>query len=144
MLAAAAAWAQDSDAAKQDQDRFQGEWTMVSGERDAQPFPAEFTQNSKRVASGDEVTVIIQGQLFMKAKFKLDPSKTPKTIDYQLTAGNYAGNTQLGIYELKDDTVKFCFGTPGKPRPLEFATKPGDGQTLSVWKKAKVPAKSGA
>jgi hypothetical protein len=43
----------------------------------------------------------------------------------------------LGIYELDGDTVKFCFGGPGKERPTEFTTKEGSMRTLSVWKRDK-------
>jgi uncharacterized protein (TIGR03067 family) len=130
-------WAQDNEAATKDKAQLQGEWSMVSGERDGQAFPADFMQHSKRVAKGDEITVTIQGQLFMKAKFSLDPAKTPRAIDYSVTGGSYAGKAQLGIYQLDGDTVKFCFSIPGKERPTAFSTKPNDGCTLSVWKRTK-------
>ena len=119
-FAVLAARADDSAAAKKDQAQLQGEWTMVSGERDGQPFPADFTQGSRRVARGDETTVTLQGQIFMKAKVAIDPSKSPKAIDYAVTAGKYAGKTQLGIYELEGDKVKYCFAIPGRERPARF------------------------
>jgi len=130
----ATAQAEDTEATKADKARLQGEWTMVSGERDGEAFPAEITSDSKRVTQGDETSVTVQGQLFMKAKFTIDPAKTPKAIDYSVTGGPYAGGTQLGIYEIEGDTVKFCFSIPGKERPTEFLTKPDDGRTLAVWK----------
>jgi uncharacterized protein (TIGR03067 family) len=138
-LALVSVRADETDAAKTDKAQLQGEWTMVSGERDGQKFPAEFLQNSKRVASNDVTTVTIQGQLFMKATFTLDPATSPKKIDYAVTGGPYAGNRQLGIYQLDGDTVKYCFTVPGKERPAEFSTKPDDGRTLTVWKKEKKP-----
>ena len=134
-LVAAAAPAQETEAATKDKAQLQGEWTMVSGERDGQAFPAEFLQGSKRVAAGDEITVRLQGQIFMKATITLDPAKNPKAIDYAVTGGPYAGKTQLGIYQLDGFTVKFCFSTPGKARPTAFSTKPNDGCTASVWKR---------
>jgi uncharacterized protein (TIGR03067 family) len=126
--------AQDSDAAKADKARLQGEWTMVSGERNGTAFPSEMTNNSKRVTVGDETTVTLQGEFLMKTKFTLDPAKTPKTIDYSVTGGPSIGSAMLGIYELDGDTVKFCYSIPGKERPTEFLTKPDDGRILSVWK----------
>ncbi len=134
--AAAFASAEDKEGIK-DQAKLQGEWMMVSGERDGQPFPDEFRKGFKRVAKGDETTVTMGDQLFMKAKFTLDPTKKPKTIDYSVTGGTYAGNRQLGIYELNGDTAKFCFSIPGRARPDDFSTKSQDGRTLSVWKLAK-------
>lgn len=131
------AWAQDKETVKHDQELLQGTWSMVSGARDGAAFPADYLKHSKRVAKDDEVTVMLQGQLFMKAKFKLDPTKTPKQVDYAVSDGPYAGTTQLGIYELEGEQVKFCFSVPGKVRPTDFTTKPSDGRTLSVWKKEK-------
>ena len=130
------ALAHASDAAKDDLAKLQGEWTMVSGEQGGQPLPDAMLKTGKRVCKDDQVTVNIGGMLLMQAKFTLEPMKTPKQIDYQITGGPNAGKTQLGIYELADDgSVKFCFAAPGKDRPDAFETKPADGRTLSVWKK---------
>jgi uncharacterized protein (TIGR03067 family) len=134
-LAVSTSRAQDNQAATQDKAQLQGEWTMISGERDGQPFPAAFMKGSKRVAKGDEITVTLQGQLFMSAKITLDPAKSPKAIDYSVTGGPYAGKTQLGIYQLDGDKVKFCFSTPGGQRPDGFTTKPNSGRTLSTWQR---------
>ena len=128
---------EDTDAAKKDLAQLQGEWTMATGSRDGQSLPDAMLKNSKRTCKGDETTVVIGGQLLMKTKFTLDPSKKPKCIDYQITGGANAGKTQLGIYELDGDTVKFCFSTPGKDRPTDFTTQAGDGRTSSVWKREK-------
>ena len=128
---------EDTEAAKKDLSQLQGEWSMASGSRDGQALPDDMLKNSKRVCKGDETTVVVGGQLLMKAKFTLDPSKKPKSIDYRITGGANAGKTQLGIYELDGDTLKFCFSTPGKDRPADFATKAGDGRTSSVWKREK-------
>ena len=132
-LALSTCWAQHNGAAEKDKAQLQGEWTMVSGERDGQAFPANFMKGSKRVAKGDEITVMLQGQLFMRAKITLDPVKSPKAIDYSITGGPYAGKTQLGIYQLDGDTAKFCFSAPGGERPDGFTTKPNSGRTLTTW-----------
>lgn len=121
---------------KKEMARLEGEWLMVSGENDGQPMPEEFRKSAKRVAKDGETTVMIAGQLFMKAKFTVDPSKKPKHVDYVMTGGLTKGKTQLGIYELDGDTVKFCFSSPGKERPPDFSTKEGSGRVLSVWKRA--------
>jgi uncharacterized protein (TIGR03067 family) len=124
------------DAAKKEMSQLEGEWSMVSGEIDGQVLPEESQKGAKRVVKDGETTVTINGQLFMKAKFTVDPTKKPKTIDYMMTDGPTKGKTQLGIYELDGDTVKFCFSVPGKDRPTDFTTKAGSGRTLSVWKRA--------
>ncbi|HEY2952855.1 MAG TPA: TIGR03067 domain-containing protein [Verrucomicrobiae bacterium] len=131
------AWAEDSEAAKKDLALLQGQWSMVSGSADGQPMPDEMRKQMKRVCKGDETTTTMAGQIYIKAKITLDPSKKPKTIDYEMTDGFTKGKTQLGIYEVDGDTFKSCFAKPGAERPTDFTSKPGDGRTLSVWKREK-------
>jgi RNA polymerase sigma-70 factor (ECF subfamily) len=114
-----------------------GEWTMVSVTADGQAMPEAIAKTGKRVAHGNETTVTIAGQLVMKATFTIDPTKKPKTIDYTMTDGPTKGQKQYGIYEIDGDTVLVCFAPPGKDRPTEFVSKPGDGRALTVWKMAK-------
>jgi uncharacterized protein (TIGR03067 family) len=127
--------AEDPDVMKKEIARLQGEWSMISGSADGQPMPAEMCKLMKRIFKEDELTVSMGGQTYFKAKVSIDPSKQPKTIDYQMTEGVTKGQRQLGIYEVDGDTFKSCFGKPGSERPTDFTTKPGDGRTLSVWKR---------
>jgi uncharacterized protein (TIGR03067 family) len=110
---------------------------MVFGEIDKQRLPEDAVKNAMRVVKDDETTVTINGMVFMKAKFTIDPTKKPKAIDYEVTDGSAKGKTLLGIYQIDGDTVKFCIASPGKDRPTEFATKEGAGLTLSEWKRNK-------
>jgi uncharacterized protein (TIGR03067 family) len=132
--------AEENDAVKKDMARLQGEWSMVSGSADGQPMPEEMRRQMKRVCKGDETTTTLGGQLFLKAKITVDPSKNPKTIDYQMTDGLTKGKKQLGIYEVDGDLFKSCFGKPGAERPADFTSQPGDGRTVSVWKRDKPAA----
>jgi uncharacterized protein (TIGR03067 family) len=129
--------AAETEAIAGDVAKLQGEWSMVSGSGNGQPMPDEMLKEMKRVCKGDETTVTSAGRVFMKAKFTLDPSKKPKTIDYQMIDGFTKGKKQRGIYELDGDTFKACFAKPESERPTDFTTEPGDGRTLSVWKRKK-------
>jgi len=133
----APAWAEENEAVKKDLAQLQGEWSMVSGSANGQPMPEPMLKQMKRVCKGDESTTTSAGQLFFKAKITIDPSKQPKTIDYQMIDGFTKGKKQLGIYEVDGDTFRSCFGAPGAERPADFTSKPGDGRTLSVWKRNK-------
>ena len=132
--------ADESDAAKKDLALLQGEWSMVSGSADGQEMPEDMAKQMKRVCKGDETTTTMGGQVFLRAKITLDPSKKPKAIDYDMVEGATKGKKQLGIYEIDGDTFKSCFAKPGEERPTDFSTKPGDGRTLSIWKRAKPAA----
>src|SRR4051812_48736561 len=67
--------------------KLQGEWSMVSGEREGDALPAAYISAGKRVVHGEDLTVTFGDELFMKAKISIDESKTPKTIDYAVSAG---------------------------------------------------------
>lgn len=115
--------------------RLQGRWSMVSGSRDGRPLPDALIQRSERVTEENETLVRIDGQLLHCASFTVDTNLEPHTIDCQITAGPGKGQAQYGIYLLTDDTVRFCFGSPGAARPTRFATARGDGATLSEWRR---------
>jgi len=129
------------DANKKEMALLDGTWSMVSGQADGQDMPKQLVDGGKRIAKDGEVTIMIGGQVYFKAKFTIDPAKKPKTIDYVMTEGFTKGKTQLGIYELDGDTIKFCFAAPGKDRPKDFTAKQGSQQTFSVWKRDKSPEK---
>lgn len=136
-VAIVSGWAADEQAVKKDLAQLQGEWSMVSGSADGQSMPDETRQQMKRVCKNDVATTTMNGQVFIKAKITIDPSKTPKTIDYDMLDGFTKGKKQLGIYEVNGDTFKACFAAPGDERPTDFTSKPGDRHTLSVWKRDK-------
>jgi uncharacterized protein (TIGR03067 family) len=125
------------DAVKKETNLLEGDWTMMSGTANGRVMPKEMVKTGKRTAKDGETTIMLNGQVYFKAKFKIDPIKKPKTIDYTMIEGPTKGKTHLGIYELDGDTVKFCFGAPDKDRPTKFESKEGSGQTLSVWKREK-------
>lgn len=127
-----------SDAIKKDMAALDGEWTMVSGVMDGKPMDAKTVRTAKRSCENGETSVRINNQLFMMAKFTIDPGKTPKAIDYKVTSGANKGKTQYGIYEFDGpDTVKFSFALPGKDRPTDFSCKEKSGETLGIWKRVK-------
>src|SRR5437763_8723756 len=110
---------------------------MVSAVQNGNDMPEDMVKTGKRVSKDGVTTVSFDGKVYIKAKFTIDPSQKPKTIDYAVTEGTNKGKTQLGIYEIDGDTLKFCFAAPEKPRPAEFASKADSGHTLSVWKREK-------
>src|SRR5262249_14610018 len=125
------------DAAKKDTASLEGEWTLVSAERNGEPLPEEVIKTARRGFKGNESTVTVNDEVVLKATFTVDATKKPKTIDYKVTQGEAEGKTILGIYELDGDNAKFCSGAPGGERPTDFTAKEGSGRTSSVWKRAK-------
>ena len=123
-----------ADDPKKELDKLQGEWSAVSLERDGNKLPDEMLKTVKRSVTGESYTIAF-GEMMFKGTFKIDVSKTPKTID--IVREEDKDTPIKGIYELDGDTYKVCYGAPGKDRPTEFSAKEGSGNTMSVWKKAK-------
>src|SRR3954463_14342754 len=86
--------AADTEAVKKDLAALQGEWSMVSGTADGQPMPEETRKELKRICKGDEITVMMGEQVFLKAKITIDSASKPKTIDYQMIEGFTKGKKQ--------------------------------------------------
>ena len=125
------------DAMNKDIGQFQGEWTMVSGAADGVPIPDYMFNQIRQVFTGAQMTGTISGTMYWKVKFAVDPSKNPKTIDYEITGGSAVGAKQFGIYEFNDDTCKLCVGKLNGARPKNFDAARGTGNTASTWKLVK-------
>jgi len=121
--------------AKDDNKLIQGKWSVVSIEHGGEKEPADDIKKYKIVIDGNAFTAN-DGKKDEKATIKLDPDKKPKTID--ITPEKDGGKEKIaGIYELKGDELKICFGKPGDGRPTEFASKRGTEQTLVILKREK-------
>jgi len=133
----------EDEAVKKELAKMQGEWKMVSGVADGFAMPESMVGSCKRVCKGDEVTTMLGERVIMKAKIIIDPTKSPKTIDYQVIDGPTKGKKHLGIYSIDGDTFKSCFAAPDAPRPKEFASKEGDQLTYSVFTRSGESPKPG-
>ncbi len=129
-----------ADAKDDELKKFEGTWVMASGEREGEKVADEHVKKSKITWEGKRVTVHTphQSREPIRAETTVDPSKSPKQMDWVRSTGPGKGMAMHGIYEFIDaDHYRVCFAPPGKERPKEFATKPGSGHTLHVWKRAK-------
>jgi uncharacterized protein (TIGR03067 family) len=127
-------------------DRFKGTWQAVSSESDGTKLPEEEVKRITVRITGDKLEAYRDDKLIRVAVLKLDPAKSPKTIDSHVTESDVPellGKTLIGIYELTEDEYRICYGTVGKTeRPTEFTARAGTGQYLAVFKReaaAKVP-----
>lgn len=133
----AGAQADDKADVEKELKKFQGTWTLESSTTGGTEIPADqlkgfivtFEGNKHTLKQGDEVIQV--------GTQKLDPSKSPKTIDMTLTEGPNKGALMLGIYEIDGDTLKACFDPQGKKRPTEFKSAPGSAHFLNIHKRIK-------
>ena len=74
-----------------------------------------------------------------KTTFRLDSSRTPKTIDLTPLDGDRKGRHYTGIYSLQEGTLRLCVNIWGKDpaqRPTQFKTQTGDGYVLLLLRRA--------
>ena len=116
--------------------KFQGTWTFESVEAGSKKLPADQFKGITVTFEGDKYAVKKGDEVVEAATQKLDPSKSPKTLDAKVTDGPNKGAVILGIYEISGDTLKVCFDPEGKKRPTEFKGVSGS-QTLVVHKRVK-------
>jgi uncharacterized protein (TIGR03067 family) len=103
--------------------KLQGTWQFVSQEMDGKPRPKEELAKQTITFTGDKWTVRRDGEVVQAGTHKFDPAKKPAQVDAPVTEGEGKGDTMLGIYELKGDTLRVCFDPKGKKRPTDFASK---------------------
>jgi uncharacterized protein (TIGR03067 family) len=117
-----------------------GTWRPISGETDGNKAPEERLKEASLTRDEAGKVVARRGdKVVMEAMVKkIDATKTPRTIDAEVTAGEHQGKTILGIYELDGDMLRVCVALPGKAdRPTEFSAKAGSGCNLTVYKREK-------
>lgn len=117
--------------------KFQGAWTFESAVSGGMEAPAADLKGMTVTFEGDKFTVKNGDQLILAGTQKLDPSKSPKSIDVTVTEGMNKGAVMLGIYEISGDTLRVCFDPEGKKRPTEFKSATGSQTFVNVHKRVK-------
>ena len=112
--------------------KLQGTWKQIAYERDGVTEPLDEQGWKPRVTftGSSFVVTLADSSIPIKGTYRVDPTRSPKTIDWTDTIGEDAGKTLLAIYSLEGDRFVFCAAYPGLERPTEFRTRPG--QVLRV------------
>lgn len=117
-----------ADLAAQDEKKpalkLEGGYTLVKGEKDGEPIPAERIKGAIIRFTKDEVigTDKDKKEIFV-AKYKLDTSEKPWKILLKSTAPKEAKAN--GLIKKEGDTVVVIYALPGADDPTEFKTKKG-------------------
>jgi uncharacterized protein (TIGR03067 family) len=122
------------DSAKSDLKQFQGTWQPVFIRNpEGQQATAEELKAVRLVVKGNEFT-FTNKDATISGTFSIDPSKTPKTIDFLLKGGK-SDEKFLGVYEIRGERRLSCFALPKENRPKEL--RPTEkGYLLLEWKPA--------
>lgn len=110
-----------------DLDKMQGAWKMESARDRGEGFPAEVLARLTMTIKGNQLIPSDNPKDLLT--ITLDPSKKPAAIDLK-----EKDKVNLGIYEIKDDTLQVCF-TEGGDRPKEFLSTKENKAILLVMKR---------
>ena len=113
-----------------DLDRLQGLWGATSQIIDGAVVERDWVQDMIHYMITAHELDVISGTEIDHAKFRLDANKTPKTIDIH----HEDGTIELGIYEVKANSLVICSAKPGMPeRPTSLESQQGSGRTLTTF-----------
>lgn len=93
-------------------------------------FKFTFTGNEATVEGNEEVK-----KEYARLKFKLDPSASPKQIDFTVALGIQKDAVIEGIYAIKGDELKICAKVFGKDRPTKFESADGSSVVMLILKR---------
>jgi len=123
-----------ADPVKDDLQKLQGAWAVVSAEGGGQP--REDLKKTRITFEGDVITVHT-GDNLKRGKVKLDPAREPRQLTIQPEDRD---EPLLGIYAFARDGLRLCVGDLGeKSRPEKFATAAGTRHVLFELTKEKKP-----
>jgi uncharacterized protein (TIGR03067 family) len=133
------------EAIAQEMARFQGTWQCISAMSNGEEAPAERVRQITVTIKGNTHTVRFGDRVIAHdVTFAIDPLKTPKEVTDTISEGPDHGKQILGIYALEGDTLTSCVARVGKDRPAEFASQPGSGHTLRVFRRVQGTGKDKA
>ena len=110
-----------------------GNWKMVSGTKGG----AESTRMPAAIKISDDAFTIPSeqgGEPFVMS-YKIDMSKTPHTIDFNIESGPIPQGQAIGILKLKEDKLTLVYDPTGQNRPEKFESTEENGFLMFVMKK---------
>lgn len=117
-----AARAFGGDHSKEDLDKHQGTWVLVSAEFEARATPEAEPEGTTRLVEVNRVTRKAGG-VTGRSILHLYSSKQPEHYATETVEGLGKGRVLRGIYAFDGDRLKMCASLTGKARPAEFATR---------------------
>jgi uncharacterized protein (TIGR03067 family) len=124
-----------ADEPNADSNKIQGKWEVVSRTFDGRKSSAQDASVSHYIFTPDKMQIVDRdsGRRF-DFSFRLDPFKTPRSIDMSGADGKIAP----AIYELDGDNLTLCIPEiDAKTRPTKFKADQGSKLALIVLKRVK-------
>jgi|SRR5579864_19678 len=137
LMAAALGLFSDAGDAKKELESLQGTFAMVMLQVNGEEVAKDQIESAQLVIEGNKYSASL-GDMTISATITIDPSKTPKTIDFAYTEGAQMGQTLKGIYKLEGESFTMCRSLRAEgDRPSEFTSPTDSERILVVWKRSK-------
>src|SRR5262245_33921162 len=118
--------------------KLQGEWQLETLVVRGSALGQDQVKGRTLVIEGNTIRHTAWGRDLERGTVALDPAKKPPTIDQTFDkGGSLGGMTLKGVYRVDGDTLTICNGPLGKDRPSDLVSKPGSGDSLFVYRRAK-------
>ena len=113
------------DPKKDESDSLKGRWSAVSISAGGKPAPDESVKAFKFNIDDKTYSNLMGTEVVEEGGYKIDASKSPKTIDFDIKTGPDAGKRQLGIYKIEGDKLTMVVAQAGSDeRPKSFKVAP--------------------
>jgi len=120
------------DPKKGDADSPKGKWSAVSMSMGGKPAPDEFVKGFKFTFDDKTYTNVVGSEVVEEGGYKIDATKSPKAIDFDIKKGPDNGKKQLAIYKIESDKLTIVAAMAGSDeRPKSFKVEP-ESQVLEV------------
>jgi len=125
LILSAAGFLAADDPKKDEANSLKGKWSAVSISVGGKPAPAEFVKDFKFTLDDKNYTNLMGTEVVEEGGYKIDASKSPKTIDFDIKKGQDHGKKQLGIYKIEADKLTIVVAQAGSDeRPKSFKVEP--------------------
>jgi len=112
-----------TESAEKEFEKLQGAWSVEVMEENGMKEPDEENKKFQVAIKGTQLLVKFDGKE-ESMSMKIDPEKSPKTIDLTPNFGADKGKTFSGIYEFDGDRLRICASPKGE-RPTKFVSEKG-------------------
>lgn len=114
-----------------DHKRISGIWRVTRLEEDGAEKARYFPDKGWYIFSGDFMFTCMGRKITRIQTFELFPDKNPKQIVFRSLNPDAA--PKVGIYSIKNGTLKICMGQSPNDIPKSFTTKKGSGRILGFF-----------
>jgi len=127
-----------ADPKKDDADSPKGKWSALSISLGGKSLLADEVKDLKCTFDDKSYTQLKGSEVIEEGDFKVDTSKSPKTIDFDIKKGPDNGKKQLGIYKIDGEKLTLVVSMPGSDeRPKSFKIDPESQVLEFVFEKVK-------